>query len=381
MAEEFQALVDFCAEHFGDGAEELAMEMSHGAPNESAAFGEELDRLADLARERPALTAALRGGEFNDLGDLEGGAEFESRLAQVLETAGWRAASWGKIEQTTVAEDPSLARKLFAGYLDADDAAPQAARQRVRAAAERARDQGLSQLGAEDGDALRRLVALGQGYNAARESRAYWQLLAAGLPRIPLMELGRPLAERDVLEQPGDIFYMDIEQATEAAAGNFPGAGAHATKTRRNYEHWATLDAPPFLGAPLPPYPEEFRQRFVGMFGERVEQDGGDAVVKGIAAGKGVAEGIARVIASLDEIERLKPGDVSVCQSTAPPWTPLFGIASAVVADAGGVQSHTAIVAREFAIPCVVSTGDGTRRIPDGARVRVDGGEGTVTLL
>ncbi len=155
MAEEFQALVDFCAEHFGDGAEELAMEMSHGAPNESAAFGEELDRLADLARERPALTAALRGGEFNDLGDLEGGAEFESRLAQVLKTAGWRAASWGKIEQTTMAEDPSLARKLVAGYLDADDAAPQAARQRVRAAAERARDQSLSQLGAEDGDELR----------------------------------------------------------------------------------------------------------------------------------------------------------------------------------------------------------------------------------
>jgi pyruvate,water dikinase len=280
-----------------------------------------------------------------------------------------------------MAEDPSLARKLIAGYLDAGEAAPRAARRRALAAAEAALEASLAQLSAEDGDELRRLVALGQGYNAARESRAFYQLLAGGLPRIPLMELGRRLTETDVLKQPGDIFYLDMERATEAAAGKFPGAAAHATTTRQNYEHWATLDAPLFVGAPPPPYPEAFRARFVGMFGERVEQDGGDTVVKGIAAGKGVAEGIARVIASLDEIERLQPGDVLVCKSTAPPWTPLFGIASAVVADAGGVQSHTAIVAREFAIPCVVSTGDGTRRIPDGARVRVDGGEGTIELL
>ena len=173
---------------------------------------------------------------------------------------------------------------------------------------------------------------------------------------------------------------MDIEQTTLAAAGDFPEAGAHATKTRENYKHWETLNAPPFVGAP-PPYADEFRERFVGMFGERVEQDAGESVVKRIGASKGIVEGLARVIASPDEIDRLEPGDVLICQSTAPPWTPLFGIASAMVADAGGVQSHTAIVAREFAIPCVVSTEDGTRRIADVARVRVDGAEGTVTLF
>ena len=87
------------------------------------------------------------------------------------------------------------------------------------------------------------------------------------------------------------------------------------------------------------------------------------------------------MIGSLDELERLGNGEVLVCISTAPPWTALFGIASAVVTDAGGEMSHTALVAREFAIPCVVSTGDGTRRIAEGARVRVDGEAGTVTIL
>ena len=381
MTEDFQELVDFCAEHFGNAGEARPMELSHGAPNETAAFGEELDRLADFARERPALAAALRGGEFDDLSGLGGGSDFESRLADVLETAGWRASSWGQIERTTMAEDPSLARKLIAGYLDAGDGAPQAARRRALAAAQDRLAQCLTQLGADHGDELQRLVELGQGYNAARESRAFWQLLAGGLPRIPLLELGRRLAEKQVLAKPADIFYLDLEQATRAAAGDFPEARELAAETRQSYELWATLDAPPFVGAPPPPFPDELRERFVSMFGQPVDQDGGEGVLKGIAASSGVAEGIARVIGSLDEIERLAPGDVLVCKSTAPPWTPLFGIASAVVTDAGGVQSHTAIVAREFAIPCVVSTADETRRIPDGARVRVDGGDGTVTLL
>ena len=72
MAEEFVALWEFCGKHFGDGAEDLAMELSHGAPNETADFGEKLDRLPDLARGRPTLAAARREGEFDDLGGLGG---------------------------------------------------------------------------------------------------------------------------------------------------------------------------------------------------------------------------------------------------------------------------------------------------------------------
>jgi len=44
-------------------------------------------------------------------------------------------------------------------------------------------------------------------------------------------------------------------------------------------------------------------------------------------------------------------------------------------------MSHGAIVARDLGIPCVIGTGDGTARIPDGARIRVDGGAGTVELI
>jgi len=77
----------------------------------------------------------------------------------------------------------------------------------------------------------------------------------------------------------------------------------------------------------------------------------------------------------------LQPGDVLVASITTPAWTTLFAMASAVVTDVGGPLSHSSIVAREYGIPAVLGTNVATRRIPDGARVRVDGEAGTVTLL
>ena len=103
--------------------------------------------------------------------------------------------------------------------------------------------------------------------------------------------------------------------------------------------------------------------------------------LKGFAACSGVVEGTARVIRSVKEIGRLEEGDILVCQVTNPTWSPLFQKISAAVSDIGGSMSHMAIVAREYALPAVVGTGSATQKIKDGARIRVDGGRGVVTIL
>jgi pyruvate,water dikinase len=103
-------------------------------------------------------------------------------------------------------------------------------------------------------------------------------------------------------------------------------------------------------------------------------------VVKGNAASRGTARGRARLIMSLGESAKLQAGEILVCPSTAPPWTPLFAIAAAVVTDTGGILSHSAICAREYGIPAVVGTQTGTQRIPDGAMITVDGALGTVVI-
>ena len=62
-------------------------------------------------------------------------------------------------------------------------------------------------------------------------------------------------------------------------------------------------------------------------------------------------------------------------------WSVLFPNVGALVTDSGGVLSHPAIIAREFAIPAVVNTGNATTAIPDGAQVRVAGDAGVVTMV
>jgi rifampicin phosphotransferase len=109
------------------------------------------------------------------------------------------------------------------------------------------------------------------------------------------------------------------------------------------------------------------------------EQTG--AVLRGTAASAGQVTAIARVLAGPQDFGRMQAGDVLVASITTPAWTSLFAMASGVVTDIGGPLSHSSIVAREYGIPAVLGTAVATRRIPDGARVRVDGDAGTVTVL
>ena len=103
--------------------------------------------------------------------------------------------------------------------------------------------------------------------------------------------------------------------------------------------------------------------------------------IRGVAACRGVAEGTARIVTTVEEISRLEKGDILVCQITNPTWAPIFDKIAGAVSDIGGSMSHAAIVAREYGLPAVVGTGNGTTRIKDGQRIRVDGGRGVVTIL
>ena len=87
------------------------------------------------------------------------------------------------------------------------------------------------------------------------------------------------------------------------------------------------------------------------------------------------------MVRALAEAGKLKPGDVLVTETTAPPWTPLFSSASAVVTDAGGVLSHCAVVAREYCIPAVVGTGEATALLRDSQVIEVDGDAGVVRIV
>ena len=103
--------------------------------------------------------------------------------------------------------------------------------------------------------------------------------------------------------------------------------------------------------------------------------------MRGYPGSRGQTEAPAFVARSLDEASAIPVGHVLVTVTTTPSWTPLFGIASAVVTETGGPLSHCAIVAREYGLPAVVGVRGATTRIVTGQLIQVDGTGGEVTLL
>ncbi|MBK7724631.1 MAG: phosphoenolpyruvate-utilizing protein [Dehalococcoidia bacterium] len=104
-------------------------------------------------------------------------------------------------------------------------------------------------------------------------------------------------------------------------------------------------------------------------------------VLTGFPGCPGQVTGVARVILDPIDPTALEPGDILVAPITDPSWTPLFVSAGGVIVDVGAAQSHAMIVSRELGIPCVPSVTNGTRRIPNGATVTVNGDAGTVTIV
>jgi rifampicin phosphotransferase len=81
----------------------------------------------------------------------------------------------------------------------------------------------------------------------------------------------------------------------------------------------------------------------------------------------------------LGEIDRVKQGDILVCQSTDPGWTPVFMLLSGIVIETGGVLAHTVCLSREYRLPAV-QLPSARKQIPDGATITINGSTGEITI-
>jgi pyruvate,water dikinase len=105
-----------------------------------------------------------------------------------------------------------------------------------------------------------------------------------------------------------------------------------------------------------------------------------EIITEGASVGSAIASGKARVILDAKDANKFKKGEILVTDMTDPDWEPIMKIASAIVTDNGGRTSHAAIVSRELGIPCVVGSGDATKKIKTGQKITVDttGSNGTI---
>ena len=104
----------------------------------------------------------------------------------------------------------------------------------------------------------------------------------------------------------------------------------------------------------------------------------GTVLATGRAVGEKIATGPVRIIANAHQLEKFKPGEVLVAESTTPDWEPVMKIAAAIVTERGGRTCHAAIVARELGIPAVVGAEGAKTALKAGDTVTISCAEGDV---
>jgi len=187
--------------------------------------------------------------------------------------------------------------------------------------------------------------------------------------RKVLLEQGRRWAERGVLEEPEDIFWMERKHLLGLLEGKLSPSEVRdvVRKYRRTTVIYRNFTPPPAI---------------VGRGGpERIAHLTTARRFTGVPCGSGQAVGRARVVRGLEEADKLKKGDILVAPYTNPGWTPLFSLASGIIMEEGGLLSHGAVVARECGIPTVLQIKDATRIFQDGQLLRVDGDRGVVEIV
>ncbi len=209
-----------------------------------------------------------------------------------------------------------------------------------------------------------------------RENLRFERTRVFGQARRIFLNLGRELASLGAIDTARDVFYLTKDEVLGAVEGFAltPNLRSLIALRKAEDEAWASQ--------------ADLDER-IEVRGPASIADGEKGALSAIDMGlmhsgtgcsAGVVKAKARVIKDPSN-EYLEPGDILVARHTDPGWIAVFSNASAIVVERGSLLSHSAIVARELGIPCVVGLKNATRWIQNGELVQVDGGSGQVRKL
>jgi rifampicin phosphotransferase len=348
----------------------------------------DLLRLMVDVRQDPALCELLRTSSGPEIrAAVEAEARFgwlRVRIAAHVDRFGDRCIDELKLEQPTLRDDPTFLYGALKGYL----AAPPVTVEEMEAREGRIRREAEEKVRAALKSPVRRrmfefLVAGARRHVKNRENLRFARTRAFGLVRRLVVQMGNRLVAAGQLDALGDVFYLEINELIAFARGTGTTTDLRGLARVRKAEfaaHRAAESPPERFWTEGAVYLNAQAARsdvaFVRVAGQELAQ--GESLT-GIGASPGVARARARLIRDPRGTELC--GEVLVANRTDPGWVPLFPSAKAVVVERGSVLSHSAIVAREFGIPCVVGVRDALSRLREGQLIEVDGNTGKITLL
>lgn len=310
------------------------------------------------------LMAGYKGHEetqlVKDMWACSRGALTVDEFVQHYGYHGWHE---GELSSRTWRDDRSMLLPQFEAYRSRPDSEnPELAEQDRVAARYALEDRLIASLPIRRRPLGRAAVRLASYYLPMRGISKVAFLQGLDIARLTARRLGRFLSDTGVLEDAEDVFYLTSDELH----GALPPEPASVVQARKNLRaRYSELEIPDsWSGMPHPMRPTS----------RRVEH------IEGVGASPGVIEGVARVV--IDPIDAvIEPGEILVARETDPSWASLMFLSAGLVADIGGLMSHTAIVARELGIPCVVNTKIAITSISSGDRIRVDGKTGYIDIV
>ena len=307
---------------------------------------------------------------------------FQDALADFMAEWGTRPAG-GMVNMpstSTWSEDPAQVLGLIDALLsDTSALAPEEALRQQEADYQTARAHVESALWAPLRGMYRKSLEHARSSVITREDSLFRMEALMAAIRHTALRLGERMAGEGVLAAPDDIFFLLVTELEPAAAGKLPVADlvrrrkqgyARVVAAHQRGEHW--LVATGSISS----------QALHGKKASaKAAHAGASNTLTGLAASGGQVVAPVCVVHGPHEFSKMRKGAVLVAPFTAPVWTPLFRLASAVVTNIGSPVSHAAIVAREYGIPAVVAAPNATSTLHDGQMVQVDGTRGVITIL
>ena len=209
-------------------------------------------------------------------------------------------------------------------------------------------------------------------WNLKEDHSFYIDQYSSALISLAFRKLGTILVEQKYIQQNTDIFHLNYETIKSLNSDTLVNDILQSiNENKTSIEYHKNSTPPKFLGL----IPSTHIEGNSNEFSERLKQ------LKGTPASNGKITGVAKIIKKFEDSSKLEQGDIMVCISTNPSWTPLFGIVSGIICENGGTLSHTAIVAREYEIPTILDANNAPNIIKDNDIIEINGDTGVISFL
>ncbi|MDI6644142.1 MAG: PEP/pyruvate-binding domain-containing protein [Methanobacteriaceae archaeon] len=210
------------------------------------------------------------------------------------------------------------------------------------------------------------VLKLAQTYLTFRENQRFYLDHLLYRQRLLIMEMGKRLSERGVIDEVDDVFFLYEDELMELFKGKSGDENIMDKVSRRKREFYRYKSS-------LPP---KFIKNGVEFDDTVMEYDNNS--VYGAAASPGIFRGVARVVESVDELSKLEDNEILITSNTDPAWTAVFSKIGGLITETGGILSHGAVISREYRIPAVTAVKGATEIFKTGEKLVVDGNQGVV---